>query len=149
MKNKNKKNTKNKIITIIIIIIIIIIKIVKKKKHENVFKNWLFPNFLLLPAVPLPPSPARTPPLTKLKRISSSPSDYVVLTFLGEKKNIFLSWTSRRQARVLTSGEWSLSRHVLANHARLFCSERSVKSSSPFSWIWMSSYFVDTANRKN
>ena len=38
-----------------------------------------------------PPSPpiaplARTPPLRKLKRISSSSSNYVVLTFLGEKK---------------------------------------------------------------
>ena len=31
---------KSKIITIIIIV---------KKKHENVFKNWLCPNFLLLP----------------------------------------------------------------------------------------------------
>ena len=31
-------------------------------------------------------SPARTPPLAKLKRISSSSSNYVVLTFLGEKK---------------------------------------------------------------
>ena len=40
---------------------------------------------------PRPPPPARTPPLTKLKRISSSPSDYVVLTFLGEKKNISVS----------------------------------------------------------
>ena len=29
---------------------------------------------------------ARTPLLTKLKRISSSSSNYVVLTFLGEKK---------------------------------------------------------------
>ena len=29
---------------------------------------------------------ARTPPLTKLKMISSSSSNYVVLTFLGEKK---------------------------------------------------------------
>ena len=65
--------------------------IVKKKKHENVFKNWLCPNFLLLPPKngglqpPLPP-PAHTPRLTKLKRISSSSSDYVVPTFLGEKK---------------------------------------------------------------
>ena len=73
---------KNKIITIIIIV---------KKKHENVFKNWLCPHFLLLPPKngglqsPSPP-PAHTPPLTKLKRISSSPSDYVVLTFLGQKK---------------------------------------------------------------
>ena len=31
-------------------------------------------------------SSACTPPLTKLKRISSSSSNYVVLTFLGEKK---------------------------------------------------------------
>ena len=29
---------------------------------------------------------ARTPPLAKLKMISSSSSNYVVLTFLGEKK---------------------------------------------------------------
>ena len=35
---------KNKRAMIIIIIIIIV-----KKKHENVFKNWLCPNFLLLP----------------------------------------------------------------------------------------------------
>ena len=27
----------------------IIIIIIVKKKHENVFKNWLRPNFLLLP----------------------------------------------------------------------------------------------------
>ena len=62
-----------------------------KKKHENVVKNWLCPNFLLLlqkkrgAAAPSPP-PASTPHLTKLKRISSSSSNYVVLTFLGEKK---------------------------------------------------------------
>ena len=69
------------------------------KKHENALKNWLCPNFLLLPpkngglpkiwgkeaAAPLAPL-ARTAPLTKLKRISSSSSNYVVLTFLGEKK---------------------------------------------------------------
>ena len=35
-----------------------------------------------LPFAPL----ARTPHLTKLKRISSSSNNYVVLTFLGEKK---------------------------------------------------------------
>ena len=60
------------------------------KKHENVLKNWLRPNFLLLPpklggskiwgSPPFAPL-ARTPPLTKLKRISSSSSNYVVLTF--------------------------------------------------------------------
>ena len=37
-----------------------------------------------------PSSPGPYTPLTKLKRISSSSSDYVVLTFLGEKKNISL-----------------------------------------------------------
>ena len=47
-------------------------------KNENVFKNWLRPNFLLHPPKngglenlgqppPLPPL-ARTPPLTKLKK---------------------------------------------------------------------------------
>ena len=61
-----------------------------KKKHENVFKNWLRPNFLLLPPKtgglenlgqpPFAPL-ARTPPLTKLKRISSSSNNYLVLTF--------------------------------------------------------------------
>ena len=38
---------------------------------------------------PPPNTPlARTSPLTKLKRISSSSSNYVVLTFEGMKKNI-------------------------------------------------------------
>ena len=40
------------------------------------------------PAVPPPPHrpPGRTSPVRKLKSISSSPSNYVVLTFEGEKK---------------------------------------------------------------
>ena len=74
-------------------------------------KTGFAPDFLLLPpklgggaAAPLAP-PARTPPLTKLKRISSSSSDYVVLTFLGQKKYISLPWTSRRQATLVTTGE--------------------------------------------
>ena len=47
-------------------------KIIIVKKHENVFKNWLRPNFLLLPPKtgglenlgqppPLPPWPVRPP----------------------------------------------------------------------------------------
>ena len=60
---KDKKNLKK--LKIILIVI---------KKHENVFKNWLHPNFLLLPEKrglenlgqpPFDPL-ARTPPLTKL-----------------------------------------------------------------------------------
>ena len=63
-----------------------IIIIIVNKKHENVVKNWLCLNFLLLlqkkgglqpPGPPSPPLP---------KRISFSSSNYVVLTFLGEKK---------------------------------------------------------------
>ena len=72
----------------------------KKKKHENVFKNWLRPNFPLLPpknggskiwggpAAPLPPPLAPGPyiPRKEIKKVSSSSSNYVVLTFQGEKK---------------------------------------------------------------
>ena len=68
--------------------------IVKKKKHENVFKNWLRPNFPLLfwgqlenlrrACSPRPPGPYI--PRKEIKKVSSSSSNYVVLTFQGEKK---------------------------------------------------------------
>ena len=74
-----KKNMKNKKYMIIIIIV--------SKKHENVVKNWLCLNFLLLLQKNgglQPPAPTPPPPLPK--RISFSSSNYVVLTFLGEKR---------------------------------------------------------------
>ena len=73
MKKKTRKI--KKYITIIIIV---------NKKHENVVKNWLCPNFLLLLQKNGGLQPPPHPPF--LKRISSSSSKYVVLTFLGEKK---------------------------------------------------------------
>ena len=58
-----------------------IIIITVNKKHENVVKNWLCSNFLLL----LQKNGGLQPPP---KRISFSSSNYVVLTCLGEKKDI-------------------------------------------------------------
>ena len=76
----------------IIIIIIIIIIIVKKNNMKTSLKTGFAQIFSCCPpkmggcSPPCPPPPAHTPRLTKLKRISSSSSDYVVPTFLGEKK---------------------------------------------------------------
>ena len=63
-----------------------IIIIIVNKKHENVVKNWLCLNFLLLLQKKGGLQPPGPPPPPPPKRISFSSSNYVVLTFLGEKK---------------------------------------------------------------